>query len=85
MTKTLYRPGGPKELALIEASGWKEFPPRLPEQPIFYPVINEEYALGTFASGGFCLKSRNHAWNRVSTGSDSDLVSDQHATLPYDY
>ena len=41
---TLYRPVGPKELALIEASGWKEFPPRLPEQPIFYPVTNEEYA-----------------------------------------
>lgn len=45
MTKTLYRPVGPKELALIEASGWKKFPPRLPEQPIFYPVTNEEYAL----------------------------------------
>jgi len=25
-------------------SGWKEFPPRLPGQPIFYPVTNEEYA-----------------------------------------
>src|SRR6185295_8328947 len=44
-TQTLYRPVGPKELALIEASGWKEFPPRLPDQPIFYPVLNEEYAL----------------------------------------
>lgn len=42
---TLYRPVGPKELALIEASGWREFPPRLPEQPIFYPVLNEEYAV----------------------------------------
>jgi hypothetical protein len=41
---TLYRPVGPKELALIEATGWKQFPPRLPEQPIFYPVLNEEYA-----------------------------------------
>jgi len=41
---TLYRPVGPKELALIEASGWREFPPRLPEQPIFYPVLNEQYA-----------------------------------------
>jgi hypothetical protein len=41
---TLYRPVGPKELALIEASGWKEFPPRLPGQPIFYPVTNAEYA-----------------------------------------
>jgi hypothetical protein len=41
---TLYRPVGPKELALIAASGYREFPPRLPEQPIFYPVLNEEYA-----------------------------------------
>lgn len=44
-TTTLYRPVGPKELTLIEASGWKEFPPRLPDQPIFYPVMNEEYAI----------------------------------------
>jgi hypothetical protein len=43
-TTTLYRPVGPAELALIAASGWKAFPPRLPEQPIFYPVLNEEYA-----------------------------------------
>jgi hypothetical protein len=43
-TLVLYRPVGPKELALIEASGWREFPPRLPEQPIFYPVLNEAYA-----------------------------------------
>jgi hypothetical protein len=43
-TTTLYRPVGPKELALIVASGYKAFPPRLPEQPIFYPVLNEEYA-----------------------------------------
>lgn len=41
---TLYRPTGPKELALIEASGWRAFPPRLPDQPIFYPVMNEKYA-----------------------------------------
>ena len=40
----LYRPVGPKELALIEASGFRAFPPRLPEQPIFYPVLHEEYA-----------------------------------------
>lgn len=45
MTTTLYRPVGPQELALIEASGWTKFPPRLPEQPIFYPVTNEAYAI----------------------------------------
>jgi hypothetical protein len=43
-TITLYRPVGPKELKLIENSGWQAFPPRLPEQPIFYPVLNQEYA-----------------------------------------
>jgi hypothetical protein len=41
---TLFRPVGPEELALIAASNWLAFPPRLPEQPIFYPVLNEEYA-----------------------------------------
>jgi len=43
-TVTLYRPVGSAELTLIEASGFKAFPPRLPEQPIFYPVTNESYA-----------------------------------------
>jgi hypothetical protein len=43
-TTTLYRPVGQAELELIRASGFREFPPRLPEQPIFYPVLNEEYA-----------------------------------------
>ena len=40
----LWRPTGPEELALVEASGWREWPPRLPWQPIFYPVLNEDYA-----------------------------------------
>lgn len=44
-TVTLWRPVGPKELALIEASGMASFPPRLPEQPIFYPVLTEDYAI----------------------------------------
>ena len=41
---TLYRPVGLDELALIWDSGCREFPPRLPEQPIFYPVTSAEYA-----------------------------------------
>jgi hypothetical protein len=41
----LYRPVNQVELDLIEASEWRAFPPRLPEQPIFYPVLNEEYAI----------------------------------------
>jgi hypothetical protein len=41
---TLWRPVGPRELRLIADSGYRAFPPRLPEQPIFYPVLNEAYA-----------------------------------------
>jgi len=44
-TITLYRPTGPEELALVERSGFHAWPPRLPDQPIFYPVTNEEYAI----------------------------------------
>jgi hypothetical protein len=42
---TLWRPAGPRELELIRKSGMRAFPPRLPEQPIFYPVLSEEYAV----------------------------------------
>jgi hypothetical protein len=41
---TLYRPVGQHELDLIAASNFRAFPPRLDWQPIFYPVLNEEYA-----------------------------------------
>src|SRR5258708_26865296 len=44
-TVTLFRPTGPKELALVAASGFRRWPPRLPGQPLFYPVTNEEYAI----------------------------------------
>lgn len=40
----LYRPVGEAELALIPESDFRKFPPRLSFQPIFYPVLNEEYA-----------------------------------------
>ena len=40
----LYRPVGADELKLVEDSGWARFPPRLPEQPIFYPVLERAYA-----------------------------------------
>ena len=40
----LWRPVGMDELALIFESGMRAFPPRLPEQPIFYPVLTREYA-----------------------------------------
>jgi hypothetical protein len=41
---TLYRPVGTAELNLVRESGYTRFPPRLPHQPIFYPVLSEEYA-----------------------------------------
>ena len=41
----LFRPVGEKEYILIQQCGFKKFPPRLPEQPIFYPVLNEKYAI----------------------------------------
>jgi hypothetical protein len=41
---TLYRPTGAEELSLIIESGMKTFPPRLFWQPIFYPVLNLQYA-----------------------------------------
>jgi hypothetical protein len=71
-TVTLFRPVGPKELSLIEASGWRSFPARLPEQPFFYPVLNEDYATQIARD-----------WNVKETGSgyvtrfevDSDFVS----------
>ncbi|MBI4909280.1 MAG: nucleotidyltransferase domain-containing protein [Acidobacteria bacterium] len=43
-TVTLFRPVGEAELELIRQTGWRAFPARLPEQPIFYPVLNLSYA-----------------------------------------
>jgi len=40
----LYRPTGLAELRLVAASDWREWPPRLAYQPIFYPVLTVEYA-----------------------------------------
>lgn len=41
----LYRPIGELEYLKIQEAKFKQFPPRLPEQPIFYPVLNYEYAV----------------------------------------
>ncbi len=43
-TTVLYRPVGQAELDLVRESGWAAFPPRFSWQPIFYPVLVEEYA-----------------------------------------
>ncbi len=29
----------------MRESRWRAWPPRLPEQPILYPVLNEDYAI----------------------------------------
>ena len=42
---TLYRPVGQRELDLIAAANFRAFPPRLPSQPIFYPVVSLGYAV----------------------------------------
>jgi hypothetical protein len=44
-TVTLWRPVGPRELELIRQLDMRAFPPRLPDQPIFYPVTTEAYAV----------------------------------------
>jgi hypothetical protein len=44
-TVVMFRPTGPKEWTLVAESGCKRWPPRLPDQPIFYPVTNERYAV----------------------------------------
>lgn len=44
-TVTLWRPVGPAELDLIRGAAMCAFPPRLPDQPIFYPVTTEDYAV----------------------------------------
>lgn len=40
----LYRPTGLRELKLVADSGFRTWPPRLPDQPVFYPVLSLEYA-----------------------------------------
>jgi hypothetical protein len=44
-TTTLWRPTGPVELELVRELDWRAWPPRLPEQPIFHPVVDEDYAV----------------------------------------
>ena len=55
----LYRPVGLKELKLIAETDFQAFPPRLSHQPIFYPVLNFEYAAQIA-----------HDWNTKDEASD---------------
>lgn len=60
-TQRLYRPVGLKELELILSASPHAYPPRLSWQPIFYPVLNFDYAAQIAkdwntkdAGSGFC-------------------------------
>ena len=44
-SRTLFRPVGQQELDLIKERRYAGFPPRLADQPFFYPVLNEECAI----------------------------------------
>jgi hypothetical protein len=52
-TLTLWRPVGPTELELIQQTGMRALPPRLPEQPIFYA----RFAQSSAQSQGFGRRS----------------------------
>ncbi len=58
---TLYRPVGQREYELIEAMEFKCFPPRLPEQPFFYPVTNEQYATEIARDWNTKVEASGHA------------------------
>ena len=58
-TITLYRAVGDKKLKLIKKLAYKNFLSRLPEQLIFYPVLNEEYVTKIAKD-----------WNVKASGSD---------------
>jgi hypothetical protein len=59
-TITLWRPVGPEELALIRESGMRAFPPRLLEQPIFYPVTTEDYAIKIARDWNVCASGSGY-------------------------
>ena len=50
-TVTPYRPVGPAELDLIRQFGFSRFPPRLPDQPIFYAVVQEDTPARSLGTG----------------------------------
>jgi hypothetical protein len=64
-TVRLWRPLGLNELKLIFDSGYKEYPPRLDWQPIFYPVTNFAYA-----------EQITREWNVVSNGDHCGFVTE---------
>ena len=61
----LWRPVGLAEMGLVFDSGMRRFPPRLPEQPIFYPVLAESYAAEIARGWNVRDASRGHRRGRI--------------------
>ncbi len=71
----LWRPVGRNELEKIEASGMRAFPPRLPEQPIFYPVLSFAYAEKIARDWNSASKDHNFVGYVTVFEVDDDYVS----------
>jgi hypothetical protein len=76
---TLYRPVGQAELDVVRSSGWRRFPPRLPEQPIFYPVLTEEYAVSIARD----WNTEDRASASSCTSPDSQYASPSSIDIPF--
>lgn len=79
-TTTLWRPVGPEELALLALGGWRRWPPRLSQQPIFYPVLNRDYALRIARDYAVRIAAVRIAgdWNAKRSGAGYVTESDVH-------
>lgn len=71
----LYRPVGQAELDLIIAENYRTYPPRLPEQPIFYPVLNEKYAREIAEKWNKKLADSGYAGYVTTFEIDDDYIS----------
>ncbi|MBQ2758546.1 MAG: hypothetical protein IJE93_02135 [Clostridia bacterium] len=72
----LYRPVGQAELELIIKADYTEYPPRLPEQPIFYPVLNEKYAREIAEKWNKRLSDSGYAGYVTSFEIDDEYISE---------
>lgn len=71
----LFRPVGFKELDLILNTGNRRFPPRLPSQPIFYPVLNSDYATQIAKDWNTKDKNSNYAGYVTEFEVEDDYIS----------
>jgi len=71
----LWRPVGRIELTKIELTGMRAFPPRLPEQPIFYPVLTFAYAEKIARDWNSVRENHEFIGFVTSFGVDDDYVA----------